>query len=230
MNINLLFKHYLDNPNLSGPPSPSNLSSVTLVGSTGSGYGNNGQDSKEETPTEAETSFKYGNAPTSPLPERVPKRPVRTIEQITSTINTITTSIQQAFSPAKLTTTSSVETPKNNNGSDRKFSSTSTVSMPPISISSPCPSISCKPKQTISPPHIGITFDRRPSAGCNIIPHAALCQHRHSLQLNGEGAAKAGSDKTSPRLPHRKFSAPKTPDRPRKSFFGTPQREPPRFA
>lgn len=34
-------------------------------------------------------------------------------------------------------------------------------------------------------------------------------------------------DKTSPRLTHRKFSAPKTPERQRRSFgsFGTPQRE-----
>ena len=28
---------------------------------------------------------------------------------------------------------------------------------------------------------------RRPSVGYNVIPHAALCQHRYSLQLNGEG-------------------------------------------
>lgn len=39
---------------------------------------------------------------------------------------------------------------------------------------------------SISPPQVGPT-DRRPSVGCNVIPHAALCQHRHSLQMNGEG-------------------------------------------
>lgn len=40
---------------------------------------------------------------------------------------------------------------------------------------------------SISPPQVGLTLDRRPSVGCNVIPHAALCQHRHSLQMNGEG-------------------------------------------
>lgn len=38
---------------------------------------------------------------------------------------------------------------------------------------------------SISPPQV--TLDRRPSVGANVIPQAALCQHRHSLQLNGEG-------------------------------------------
>lgn len=69
--------------------------------------------------------------------------------------------------------------------------------------------------------------------GYNVIPHAALCQHRYSLQLNGEtkqkeniGGTQKVFEKTSPRLTHRKFSAPKTPERQRKSFtssFGTPQ-------
>ncbi|XP_055550871.1 ras-specific guanine nucleotide-releasing factor 2-like isoform X3 [Wyeomyia smithii] len=85
--------------------------------------------------------------------------------------------------------------------------------------------------QSISPPHL-LPMDRRPSVGHTIaIPHAALCQHRHSLQLNGDGSflGKGGDRQqppiSSPRLTARKFSAPKTPDRQRKSFFGTPQRE-----
>ena len=40
---------------------------------------------------------------------------------------------------------------------------------------------------SISPPKINLLIDRRPSAGANVIPHAALCQHRHSLQINGDG-------------------------------------------
>ncbi|KAL1400598.1 hypothetical protein pipiens_007295 [Culex pipiens pipiens] len=43
-------------------------------------------------------------------------------------------------------------------------------------------------------------MDRRPSVGHNIaIPHAALCQHRHSLQLNGDGSfyGKAGIKRLS---------------------------------
>ncbi|XP_035904093.1 ras-specific guanine nucleotide-releasing factor 2-like isoform X2 [Anopheles stephensi] len=81
--------------------------------------------------------------------------------------------------------------------------------------------------KSISPPHL-LPMDRRPSVGHNIaIPHAALCQHRHSLQLNGDGSLFNKSEKTSssPRLTTRKFSAPKTPERQRKSLFGTPQRD-----
>uniref|UniRef100_A0ABK8F3G5 Ras-specific guanine nucleotide-releasing factor 2 n=1 Tax=Anopheles gambiae TaxID=7165 RepID=A0ABK8F3G5_ANOGA len=81
--------------------------------------------------------------------------------------------------------------------------------------------------KSISPPHL-LPMDRRPSVGHNIaIPHAALCQHRHSLQLNGDGSLFSKSEKTSssPRLTTRKFSAPKTPERQRKSLFGTPQRD-----
>lgn len=87
---------------MSGPPSPSNLSSVTLVGSTGSG----GQEKYDETPTEGAPQFSYGRAPTSPLPERkVPKRPARTIE-ITATTDTIVTSFQQTIlSPPTVTKT-----------------------------------------------------------------------------------------------------------------------------
>lgn len=38
---------------------------------------------------------------------------------------------------------------------------------------------------SISPPRV--MLDRRPSTGANVIPQAALCQHRHSLQMNGDG-------------------------------------------
>ena len=41
---------------------------------------------------------------------------------------------------------------------------------------------------------------RRPSVGYNVIPHAALCQHRYSLQLNGEAKQKeniGGTQKVS---------------------------------
>lgn len=36
-------------------------------------------------------------------------------------------------------------------------------------------------------PYLWKLYARRPSVGYNVIPHAALCQHRYSLQLNGEG-------------------------------------------
>lgn len=45
----------------------------------------------------------------------------------------------------------------------------------------------------VSQPHLSVhSGDRRPSVGCNQIPHAALCQHRYSLQLNGDGGVKVG--------------------------------------
>lgn len=52
-------------------------------------------------------------------------------------------------------------------------------------------------QQTISPPHLSAQMDRRPSTGlaANVIPHAALCQHRYSLQLNGDGGVKVSVNK-----------------------------------
>lgn len=80
----------------SAPSSPSNLSAVTLVGSTGSG------EKAEDTPTSPPSTFQYGKAPSSPLPERViPKRPPRTIEQQAATTDTTTISKIQLPQPAK---------------------------------------------------------------------------------------------------------------------------------
>lgn len=57
-------------------------------------------------------------------------------------------------------------------------------------------------QQTISPPHLSAQMDRRPSTGlaANVIPHAALCQHRYSLQLNGDGGVKVSVNKHSKTL------------------------------
>ncbi|KFB43590.1 AGAP001238-PB-like protein [Anopheles sinensis] len=104
------------------------------------------------------------------------------------------------------------------------YLTTSTTPTTTVTITTTTPATSAK---SISPPHL-LPTDRRPSVGHNIaIPHAALCQHRHSLQLNGDGSLFSKSEKTSssPRLTTRKFSAPKTPERQRKSLFGTPQRD-----
>lgn len=82
----------------SAPSSPSNLSAVTLVGSTGSG------EKYEDTPTNPPSTFQYGKAPTSPLPERIiPKRPPRTIEQQAACIDTTTISKIQLPQPLKTT-------------------------------------------------------------------------------------------------------------------------------
>ncbi|XP_058060108.1 ras-specific guanine nucleotide-releasing factor 1-like [Anopheles bellator] len=260
---------------MSGPSSPSNLSSVTLVGSTGSG----GQDKSDDTPTEG--TFKYGKAPTSPLPERIHPRVLKSqphgAPPATPTIcmtdtsqgDEVLTAIdgqphrqqpeQQIKTPLTPPTPPTVTTtpcysPSNGQQHPNGMSplhhhhhlpgktdqativhgrlevggqkivtqphltttTTTTTATSAKSISPPLP-----------PPHL-LPMDRRPSVGHNIaIPHAALCQHRHSLQLNGDGSLFSKSEKTtsSPRLTTRKFSAPKTPERQRKSLFGTPQRD-----
>ncbi|XP_055644260.1 ras-specific guanine nucleotide-releasing factor 2-like isoform X2 [Toxorhynchites rutilus septentrionalis] len=237
---------------MSGPSSPSNLSSVTLVGSTGSG----GQDkSGDQTPTDG--TFNYGRAPTAPLPERIHPRGKK---DITPKIRTTGTSNQtqehggvehhQPQSPAlqqelieipqhpPTVTTSPCQSPSSvqsqtvhHNGHDTPKIITQTyrgtAATTTVTITTPTSTHG----QSMSPPQL-LPADRRPSVGHNIaIPHAALSQHRHSLQLNGDGSlCGKGSEKqqpppSSPRLTARKFSAPKTPDRQRKSIFGTPQRE-----
>jgi hypothetical protein len=147
----------------SAPSSPSNISNVTLVGSTGSGV-----DKCDETPTEPTLSFKYGKAPTSPLPERViPKRPPRTIEQQASiTESTITTVSKTQQLP---------HTTKSINSTEVKTSiikiapppstlitqspNTLTISTS-SSISTSVMSASSTTKTTITTPSIGVTFDR----------------------------------------------------------------------
>lgn len=60
----------------------------------------------------------------------------------------------------------------------------------------------------ISPPHLSVhSTDRRPSVGCNIIPHAALCQHRYSLQLNGDGGVKVGQHTSNQQTPFSLFAS-----------------------
>lgn len=140
----------------SAPMSPSNLSSVTLVGSTGSG------EKCDDTPTEPPSSFQYGKVPASPLPERVvPKRPPRTIEQQAATIDTATVSKIQQPLPAK-----AIVEPKSGetklsiikiapvNPQTRALSLTTTV------ITTSMTATVSTQKTTISPPSIGVTFDR----------------------------------------------------------------------
>lgn len=178
---------------LSGPSSPSNLSSVTLVGSTGSG----GQEKADDTPTDINpTQFKYGRAPTSPLPERI-RRPSfqrDTLKEepgesmVAAVSATITTTTIITHPPPVVMTTPCVSS----NGEGRVRGGSLKVD-PQITINLPKPSSSGGSHHhqhqhqtlSISPPHV--SFDRRPSVGANVIPQAALCQHRHSLQLNGDG-------------------------------------------
>lgn len=167
------------------------------MGSTGSGS----QEKNDDTPTDS-SEFQYGKAPSSPLPERVaPKRPARTIE-ITGTTDTVT--IVQPKPPAIVTTTICVNEDDNyHNGHLGEIKSPTVVAIATtvtttmttttcttVTLTTTTSSASSTAK-TISPPYM----DRRPSAGCNAIPHAALCQHRYSLQLNGDsGIHKVSSN------------------------------------
>lgn len=172
---------------MSGPSSPSNLSAVTLVGSTGSG----GPDKVEatmssisltDTTTDESKEFKYGMAPKGPLPERrsskviVPSRSASKDEP--SRKDSI---ITYALPPTVTTTHYCSDTPT----SSRK----NLLDDPSVTMSSPLHSRQRAPSISATGllPHAKHLMDRRPSAGANIIPHAALCQHRHSLQLNGDG-------------------------------------------
>lgn len=133
----------------SAPTSPSNLSAVTLVGSTGSG--------EIASSTEATSSFQYGKVPSSPLPERtVPKRPPRTIEQQAAAINTATVSKVQQPQPIKVVPEPIVKqgimkSPPVIEPANTLGTTTSTVITTSI-VSS------VSQKSTISPP--SVTFDR----------------------------------------------------------------------
>lgn len=184
---------------MSGPSSPSNLSSVTLIGSTGSG----GQERQaDDTPTDTNsTQFKYGRAPTSPLPERI-RRPSchrdtlkeEEAEQVHSTtttsVVTMTTLITHPPPPLVMTTPCG-----GGGGMDGRVRGGSLKVDSQITINLPKPTTGggqCQQTLSISPPHVAL--DRRPSVGANVIPQAALCQHRHSLQLNGVRAMTAADD------------------------------------
>ncbi|CAD7092815.1 unnamed protein product [Hermetia illucens] len=209
---------------LSGPSSPSNLSSVTLVGSTGSGS----QD-KVDTPTNEEPKhFKYARAPTSPLPERLnPKRKATEKEGVTPLPVTSTTTTPLPIISGKTTAPQIMSPPLPTVTTTPCESHTAPAPTPPKrDVISPPATSSKFPTASISPPKVSLLMDRRPSVGANVIPHAALIQHRHSLQMNGEGGiCKNLTDKGSPRLTHRTI---KTPEKQKKNSFCSPQREPPR--
>lgn len=221
---------------LSGPSSPSNLSSVTLVGSTGSGSGNHNERDKDLTPTqEGIRLFKYGRAPTSPLPERK-RKPADAgggkddALKHSSALSTPRSSLTSTAEEVKLTR---IETTINT-----KPTIVSTIAKSPIASGTSLilgRSRSASPSKAttgtsggLTPNMSYLTMNRRPSAGANVIPVAALCQHRHSLQLNASdiGMGQPSIDRNSPRGSRRTSKS--TEKSTRKSIFGTPQKEAPR--
>lgn len=152
---------------------------MTLVGSTGSGS----QDKADEAPNDA-SQFKYGRAPTSPLPERInPKRPYRGDSDAQNNVNNNNHVPNETLSPPPptlMTTPCSNNTEETNGKKSLSPKNLNATNDQPNKLT-----MSTLAAVSISPPNL--TNDRRPSVGANVIPHAALCQHRHSLQMNGEG-------------------------------------------
>lgn len=163
------------------------MSSVTLVGSTGSGEKAEGKTPEDTPPATMATSdgsatqFKYGRAPSSPLPERIRRPSFQKEASVTTAGQTLVT-----HPPPLVTTTPCLLSASNGGGGEAssrvRGGSLKVDAQITINLSKP-PTGS--QSLSLSPPHVGL--DRRPSAGANVIPQAALCQHRHSLQLNGDG-------------------------------------------
>lgn len=221
---------------LSGPASPSNLSSVTLVGSTGD------QD-RDLTPTANENPFQYGRAPSSPVPERKRKQgesgDAAREKQEPAADRKRNGMHEIKIEPAK---SERGET----SAASTKPTIVSTIAKSPLASFSNGRTLSPSPNRSggLQPNMSYLTMNRRPSAGANVIPVAALTQHRRSLQLNASDLGFSGNrvkrevsfgipaastdffpqsaERSSPRS-SRRFS--KTPEKHRKSIFGTPQKE-----
>lgn len=169
---------------LRGPSSPSNISSVTLVGSTGSACNDNDKDTK------GSREFNYSKAPTSPLPER--KRKSICNETAGKTQTNGNGSKTDASSQKKATDT-------DDTAKGTKASEPTTVSSKPKIVSALAKSLAkddgnkgtsslqstpSKTSSNVLQPMSYLTMNRRPSAGTIGVPVAALSQHRRSLQLN----------------------------------------------
>lgn len=185
---NLIGEHTIANL-LSGPSSPSNLSAVTLIGSTGSGSSPNCRE-KDLTPTqEGQRMFKYSQAPTSPLPERK-RKPTqnKTIEVNIINVDAETrndenvpinnlTSNKNGHEPEKLVTK-----PSETTSSKPKI-----ISAIAKNVKSELLGKSHSKVENVLQPMDQLSLNRRPSTGTIGIPIAALTQHRRSLQLNSSG-------------------------------------------
>lgn len=173
----------VNTPNLlSGPSSPSNLSSVTLVGSTGSGTAPN-ENRDLTSAQESQRLFKYSQVPSSPLPERKRKPPPPLPLNTTGSSNKenkgmniiASTSAQQTRTVEIVTETK----PK-----------TETVSSKPTIVSAITKSGFKETEKmkiggnALLPNMSYLSMNRRPSTGTIGVPVAALTQHRRSLQVN----------------------------------------------
>lgn len=164
---------------LSGPSSPSNLSSITLVGSTGSGSAPNDNDKE----TKGSREFRYAQAPTSPLPERKRKPTLQKnhkngtneneLKTIKSTENDDTTKNVRICESPIVSSKPKIVSAVTKIGLKDELNRMSSPQTTPIKMSS-----------NVLQPMSYLTMNRRPSAGTIGVPVAALSQHRRSLQLN----------------------------------------------
>lgn len=164
---------------LSGPSSPSNLSSHTLVGSTGSGSAAN---VNEKTLTPAEESqrlFKYSQAPSSPLPERKRKPAPEILE---SDKENKDVKVEVIKSPVERTVEIEIE-PEPPKSISSKPTIVSAITKSGVKESEK-PRTPMKTSSNVLQPMSYLSQTRRPSTGTINIPIAALTQHRHSLQMN----------------------------------------------
>lgn len=160
---------------LSGPASPSNLSSVTLVGSTG-------EQDKDLTPTTVENPFQYGCAPSSPVPERK-RKPSESSSTMQSDFRTREKKEHtRDLSQNGMHETIKIE--KTETHLNSKPTIVSTLAKSAIASVSNGRTLSPNQSSGLQPNMKYLTMNRRPSAGANVIPVAALTQHRRSLQLN----------------------------------------------
>ncbi|XP_031638575.1 ras-specific guanine nucleotide-releasing factor 2-like isoform X2 [Contarinia nasturtii] len=192
---------------LSGPSSPSNLSSVTLVGSTGSG---SAQDNEKDT-----AQFKFSQAPTSPLPERKRKSIAKEDEnkiEIAPKAEKSTTDVISS-KPKIISAVEKSILKDERGGGGKPFSVQSTPS---------------KTSSNVLQPMSYLTMNRRPSAGTLIgVPVAALSQHRRSLQLNSSEGGFGGIPKffERPISPRSVRRTSKTAEKIKKTLFGTPSKD-----
>lgn len=163
---------------LSGPSSPSNISSITLVGSTGSGSTQNVDDKA------GQCLFKYSQAPTSPLPERKRKS---TFDMPKDDMNKENKRTETKNKPSTSKTDTKIEIeiqPESTDSFSSKPTIVSAITKTGIKEFEK-PQIQSKFSSNVLQPNINyLSTNRRPSTGTISVPMAALTQHRRSLQYN----------------------------------------------
>lgn len=171
----------------SGSTSPAS-SNNTLMGSSGSSSTGNmdknkhttTDDNSQRTSTDISNFFQFNKTPKSPVPERKQFKSKSKAEKDNS--NELSSKI---MAPPKVTTTNYGET----DSIQQQQASTNDLTCSEQSINNINISVTTNLVMSSRLQPINNLMNRRPSAGANVIPHAALFHHRHSLQLNSAAEA-----------------------------------------